>query len=58
MRTETCLTCGATFNAPHRHPMIEEAWCPECLVIVRECVVEYHGVPYFHRVTAMRPEEV
>lgn len=32
--------CGATFTAPYRHPMIEEAHCPACLVIVRQCAFE------------------
>ncbi len=40
MRHDTCLTCDAHFTAPYRHPMIEEAHCPECLTIVRECVME------------------
>lgn len=43
MRHDTCLTCGKSFTAPHMHPAIESAWCPECVVIMRECVMEQYA---------------
>lgn len=57
MRTEQCLTCGETFTAPYRHPMIEEAWCTACLTILRECVIEQFALVVWP-VAAIRSSEV
>lgn len=58
LRTDTCLCCGDAFSAPYRHPMIEEAHCPECLVIVREMTILRFGVPRYWRPCAFRSDEV
>lgn len=58
LRADVCLTCGAVFTAPHRHPMIEEAWCPECHVIVREmCLLAWPAHLYW-LTPALRADDV